>query len=566
MIGYLTATASEDWALVLEVCDRASANEASAKEAVRALKREFKYGEPAAQLSAARLWAIMLRNSSEMFISQSTSRKFLDTIEDLLSSSRTSPVVRERLLEVVAAAAYASGSKKDGRSDREGFKGLWRRVKPFDKPEEGVPFDTDDAMFQPPTSGRLSGYEVPIIAQQEASPMPVESAPPTPTPTNILKKRKSPTRNRIIPQDEDMRRLFQECKIGQGNAAVLSDALVRARPEDLKRKDVIKEFYSKCRASQELIYAQIPWATSIAERSRAHRAQEAHHVRTRTISNDINLVVKDPPESPVELTMEEKLLAALLGANAELLEALKQWEDLNRIAIERKVEDRSRREIRMDRRTDYEGSLSTDNHTLRSSSSRTPSPASRSHSPMAPVQNQLPPMTHSQPLPHHLQLIDSDNDPGIHGYNLAPPREAPHGPRSPLSSSLHSRTPSPPTPKLEPYMNGLEIHDRDDTGSVNGYDDEDEDQPYKPSAKALGKRKVMDPEGTSGPATLNSEDVYYNNGHAFGATENVDPEFDDDSDGRWHPPVHFVYDAVAERTRQRLLEVGDHEQSMNGVH
>ena len=54
----------------------------------------------------------MLRNSSDMFISQSTSRKFLDTLEDLLSSSRTSPVVRERLLEVVAAAAYASGSSE----------------------------------------------------------------------------------------------------------------------------------------------------------------------------------------------------------------------------------------------------------------------------------------------------------------------------------------------------------------------------------------------------------------------------------------------------------------------
>jgi len=37
-----------------------------------------------------------------------------------------------------------------------------------------------------------------------------------------------------------MRRLFQECKIGTGNAAVLSDALLGAKPEDLKRKDVIK--------------------------------------------------------------------------------------------------------------------------------------------------------------------------------------------------------------------------------------------------------------------------------------------------------------------------------------
>ncbi|KAF8130904.1 hypothetical protein K438DRAFT_1999190 [Mycena galopus ATCC 62051] len=107
-IGFLAATAFEDWTLVLDVCDHASATEANAKEAVRALRREFKYGEPAAQLAAARLWAIMLRNCSETFISQCTSRKFLGAVEDLLTSSRTAPVVRERVMDVLAAAAYAS--------------------------------------------------------------------------------------------------------------------------------------------------------------------------------------------------------------------------------------------------------------------------------------------------------------------------------------------------------------------------------------------------------------------------------------------------------------------------
>jgi hypothetical protein len=52
----------------------------------------------------------MLKNCSDIFITQSTSRKFLETLEDLLTSSRTSPVVRERLLDVVAAAAYECGS------------------------------------------------------------------------------------------------------------------------------------------------------------------------------------------------------------------------------------------------------------------------------------------------------------------------------------------------------------------------------------------------------------------------------------------------------------------------
>lgn len=39
MIGYLTATSSE---LMLEVCNRASATEANAKEIMNALWREFK--------------------------------------------------------------------------------------------------------------------------------------------------------------------------------------------------------------------------------------------------------------------------------------------------------------------------------------------------------------------------------------------------------------------------------------------------------------------------------------------------------------------------------------------
>ena len=41
-IGFLTATASDDWALTLKLCDRASSSESAAKEAANALKQEFK--------------------------------------------------------------------------------------------------------------------------------------------------------------------------------------------------------------------------------------------------------------------------------------------------------------------------------------------------------------------------------------------------------------------------------------------------------------------------------------------------------------------------------------------
>lgn len=51
----------------------------------------------------------MLRNSSQEFIHQSSSRKFLETIEDVLDNPNTAPVFRERLLTVVAAASALTG-------------------------------------------------------------------------------------------------------------------------------------------------------------------------------------------------------------------------------------------------------------------------------------------------------------------------------------------------------------------------------------------------------------------------------------------------------------------------
>lgn len=67
-------------------------------------------GEPSTQLAAARLWAIMLRNCSLAFVKQCASRKFLDSLEDVLKAKTTPPVVRERLIAVLAAASYASDS------------------------------------------------------------------------------------------------------------------------------------------------------------------------------------------------------------------------------------------------------------------------------------------------------------------------------------------------------------------------------------------------------------------------------------------------------------------------
>ncbi|KAJ6554041.1 hypothetical protein DFH09DRAFT_1280745 [Mycena vulgaris] len=614
-IGFLTATASEDWRLVLDVCDHASANESNAKEAVRALRREFKYGEPAAQLAAARLWAIMLRNSSDTFISQSTSHKFLNTLEDLLTSSRTSPVVRERVMDVLAAAAYASGTKKD-----TGFRGLWRRVKPRDMPEEGMPFDTEDAMFNPPLpNSRVTAYDydtnsanapvAPIVTYHDATPT-VPDTPPVSKPPSSRKRKTSDTRDPtkkssgkshrdhprgVISPDEDMRRLFQECKIGVGNALLLSQALAMATPEDLSTS-VIAEFYKKCRDSQELIFTQIPWASAGAERSRVAMDQEdrdRERDRERKRKNSANTLNGNgsvPDLGTPMSTREEELLAELLAANADLIEALKLYDDLKRVAIEREAEDRSRKEVRMDPRQRL---LITEDGTLyadaaggagggSSSRSRSPSPA------RGAVQH---------PLPSHPQVVGVAADlafqtpPAVPGVpqtqqTLAPPPAAPHGPRLPGVGL--SRTPSPhpdmggagsAAAELANGFGGMRVGgpreytassgrgslDEEGRGREAYLDDDVDERPMQPSAKALGKRKVVaDPYDRMQPP---EDDL------PLGLKDNLDdrPEDSDEEDTPerlWqhihHPVQHFVYDAAAERTQQRIRE--GHALVVNGVH
>ncbi|KAG6330170.1 hypothetical protein ID866_8918 [Astraeus odoratus] len=613
MIGYLTATASEDWSIVLEVCERASANEANAKEAAKALRREFK------QVNFDRLWAIMLRNASDIFITQISQRKFIETLEDVLTSSRTSPVVRERLMEVLAAAAYiTSRSQSGGRDkdkDKEGFRALWCRLKPADKPETGVPFDTDDAMFSPPVSTLprpLSQYslETPTFAQQTFA----RELSPTPPPVE-----RTPLRRRhkgIIPLEEDIQRLFQECKIARGNASVLSETLAFAKPDALG-EDLIPEFLAKCRASQELLHGQIPWATAGAERSRAERILEhGRSLSTHGSHQDLHASLDQPPN---ELTVEEELLAALLDANEALVGALRMYDDLARIAMEKAAEERSRREVRMSRRVSYSSGCSKMQDKLTAFMKQldeqpgeppgtfvgSPRPGSPplSSPPTSPRQQfEMPAVVPSpnHPLPrippnltagtpslaqvtsHQHHYHSQANTPTL----LAPPH--PLGPRSPGAQvQTHSRTPSPdrtqrfsrnnsPDSRQDILAEGLE-RTRIENEPLDG---EDVHAPARPSAKALGKRRVIeDPDGeyrhTSyawsvrlilGVAVCYSGDQLNDRNTT---SPFRDSALDSDSDEMGflprRPPIRYVYDAAAERTAQHLKE-GRVSVLVNGVH
>ena len=129
------------------------------------------------------------------------------------------------------------------RQEKDPFRSLWRKFKAPNQPDEvcchiptshlrvlnhfthvqGIPLDPQDAMLNPPAA---------------ATPTPVAAETPRTPSTRPSNKHKSSSR--IIPPEEDMRRLFEECKYAHGNAGLLSDALLHARPEDLQQKVVIK--------------------------------------------------------------------------------------------------------------------------------------------------------------------------------------------------------------------------------------------------------------------------------------------------------------------------------------
>jgi hypothetical protein len=187
---------------------------------------------------------------------------------------------------VLAAAAYASSGTSY--KNESSFRVLWRKVKPPGKPDEvcpilavcesvriprtffllqGVPFDPDDAMFNPPSPRRSTAVSLtpsyppvhpqslqtttPSNAQPQAQPPPQpQSQPPQPqtqpqTQTQTQAQQPSrgkrePQLQRVIPPEEDMRRLFQECRFAHGNAQLLNEALAYATPEDLREKEIIK--------------------------------------------------------------------------------------------------------------------------------------------------------------------------------------------------------------------------------------------------------------------------------------------------------------------------------------
>lgn len=99
----------------------------------------------------------------------------------------------------------------------------------------------------------------------------------------------------------------------------------------------------------------IPWATAQAEQARAYAIAASTHQplpQTNPYAPLINGVSTGAPNVPT-VSREEQLLAILLAANSDLVDAFRQYDEMSRLARNEKemrmAEERSKVETRLDR-------------------------------------------------------------------------------------------------------------------------------------------------------------------------------------------------------------------------
>lgn len=203
-----------------------------------------------------------------------------------------------------------------------------------------------------PLDPRSLDFCPPVVKTPQTQPQP-QSAPQTHPPSqtqDIPAAKRAPRQSfidtsKIVSEDEDIRKLHEECHIARLNAGVLVDSLTT----DGLSAPLVSEFSDKVALSREFLGSQIEWASAKATRSReaVHREEEFERVQAESEG-------RSPPAIlPVSETREEALLADLWDAVEKLAEAESLLENIRRTKAEddeeRAVLEKSMVEVRVDR-------------------------------------------------------------------------------------------------------------------------------------------------------------------------------------------------------------------------
>ncbi|WAQ89981.1 hypothetical protein PtA15_11A673 [Puccinia triticina] len=314
----------QNWPHILELSDRLSKSEPESREAVKSLKKLIKTSaKQPIQIRAIRLTVILVLNSSDRF-RLLVVKKLLDVLEDVYhksaKSSRKQPVK-----EILFQAFAILGHEFQHDEDLSAFTHFYNKVKPSDAPLNGTPLNASDGMFAPipvnPTPGPPP--------QQQATGL----YPPQPTLEAV---------QQTIPAMRDVR---EEAEIARCNARLLIEALAFTHPSEMESNEIIQEFYTKCYQSRNQLMDDIPWATEQAEHARAYyerqaAAAQSAQPREPRVGRTNPYENEGAPNGERGSSREEQLLSLLLSVNTELVDAFRQYDEVESLArAERELQE-----------------------------------------------------------------------------------------------------------------------------------------------------------------------------------------------------------------------------------
>ncbi|KAF8727742.1 Protein tyrosine kinase, partial [Rhizoctonia solani] len=327
---YAIHTNIEDWAVVVELCNKLGIDPQETEESFKVLINDIRSTLPSVQLSAAKLWMIMIYRCRPYFASHIPEQELLGVIEEVALSSRTSPVVRDRLVEVMGASVFLLKDAETLGPYQSTWMKLRQRLR-LTHPPEGLAITAEDHIISTnspitpsvssnPPSNESSGYnvieELGTIGPEEGASQVAEDRAVDQENEQCL-TRSPATETEPGPAASnpmgDARWLFEECESARGNCRILAESLLYTTLDSVLKDPLIKEFRENTMTSKEIIDAHIETATISADSARARRwSNDSSNSATRST--------------------EEQLLQALVTTQAEIKYTLQSYDELAELA------------------------------------------------------------------------------------------------------------------------------------------------------------------------------------------------------------------------------------------
>ncbi|QRW23275.1 protein tyrosine kinase domain-containing protein [Rhizoctonia solani] len=320
----------EDREAVAELCNKLGIDPQETEESFKVLVNNIRSALPSVQVSAAKLWVIMIYRCRPYFASHTHEQTLLETVEEVALGPRTSLVVRDRLVEAVGASVFLL---KDAETLGP-YRSTWTKLRQsleLTYPDEGIVIIDEDQIIsaksfiapsapsRSPSSGPSSHNSIDDSSsagsKQDTGQVATDGS--TDQENEQCLTRSPAMGNEPGPRTSgpvgDVKWLFEECESARGNCRILSESLLHTTLDSILKDPLIKEFRESTMTSKEIIDAHIETATVSAGSARAKRS-----------SNDSS--------NSATRSAEEQLLQALVTTQAEIKYTLQSYDELAELA------------------------------------------------------------------------------------------------------------------------------------------------------------------------------------------------------------------------------------------